>query len=63
MLAAVRGPSAPPLNPADLNGDGVVDGADLAMLLNNWGGTGVGDVDGSGIVDAADIAALLNAWG
>lgn len=63
VLAAVRGPSAPPLNPADLNGDGVVDGADLAMLLNNWGGTGVGDVDGSGIVDAADIAALLNAWG
>ncbi len=47
----------------DLNGDGVVDAADVAILLNNWGGSGIGDIDGSGVVDAADVAALLNAWG
>lgn len=50
-------------NPADLNKDGVVDGADISLLLNNWGGSGVGDIDGNGIVDAADLSALLNAWG
>ena len=63
VLASVKGPSAPPANPADLNQDGVVDAADVAMLLNNWGGTGVGDVDASGTVDGGDLAALLNAWG
>ena len=47
----------------DLNGDGAVDASDVAILLNNWGGSGLGDIDGSGIVDAADVAALLNAWG
>ncbi|RLS62519.1 MAG: hypothetical protein DWH96_08635 [Planctomycetota bacterium] len=50
-------------NPADLNGDGEVNGADLAILLNAWGTTGPGDIDQSGIVDAADIALLLGAWG
>ncbi len=47
----------------DLNGDGIVDAADVAILLNNWGGSGIGDIDGNGVVDAADVAALLNAWG
>ena len=46
----------------DLNADGVVDAADLAIMLNNWGGSGATDLDGNGITDAADIAALLNAW-
>lgn len=50
-------------NPADLNGDGTVNAADLAILLNAWGAAGgTGDIDGNGIVDAADIAALLSAW-
>jgi len=48
--------------PADLNGSGGVDAADLAALLTSWNGTG-GDIDGSGITDAADLAALLTAWG
>lgn len=52
-----------PSNPADLNGDGTVDGADLASLLSNWGGTGVGDINGDGIVDGADLASLLSSWG
>lgn len=49
--------------PADLNGSGTVDGADLGLLLANWGGTGTGDLDASGTVDGADLGALLAAWG
>ena len=48
--------------PGDLNGDGLVNAADLSALLGNWGGTGVGDVNGDGTVGAADLAALLSAW-
>ena len=59
----IAGPEAP-ANPADLDGDGVVGPADLAILLGNWGLTGVpGDVDGDGTIGAADLAALLAAWG
>lgn len=61
--AAVRGPSAPASDPADLNGDGAVGGADLSILLNNWGTSGAGDIDANGVVDGADLTALLNAWG
>ena len=48
--------------PADKDGNNVIDGADLTIVLNGWG-TSSGDIDGSGSVDASDIAALLNAWG
>jgi hypothetical protein len=54
-------PSAPPC-PADLNDDGVVDGADLASLLGNWGLPG-GDLDGNNTTDGADLASLLGSWG
>lgn len=47
----------------DLDGSGVVDAADLARLLGQWGGNGDADFDGSGTVDAADLAVLLGAWG
>lgn len=53
---------AAPANPADLNGDGTVNAADLAALLGNWNGSGAGDLDGNGVVGAADLAALLGAW-
>ncbi len=46
----------------DLNGDGIVDAADLAVLLDQWGGSGSADFDGTGTVDAADLAILLSAW-
>lgn len=55
--------AAPPPCPPDLNGSGFTDAADLAVLLNAWGGSGVGDLDGNGIVNAPDLAALLNGWG
>jgi len=48
---------------ADLNGDGVVDGADLGLLLNNWGNPGLGDINGDGVVDGLDLGILLNSWG
>ena len=47
----------------DLNGDRVVTGADLGLLLGNWGHAGIGDIDGNGVVDGADLGALLGAWG
>ncbi len=48
--------------PGDLNGNGIVDGADLAHLLNQWG-TSDADVDGDGTTDSRDLALLLGAWG
>jgi len=50
--------------PADLDGNGVVDGADLGALLNVWGtNDAAADLNGDGIVDGADLGALLNSWG
>lgn len=54
----------PDVGPAgDLNGDGLVDAADLAILLGAWGGSGLGDLNNDGTVDASDLAILLGAWG
>ncbi|MCA9285405.1 MAG: DNRLRE domain-containing protein [Phycisphaerales bacterium] len=52
----------PPPNPADLNNDGVVDGADLGLLLAAWNTPGPGDLDNNGVVDGADLGLLLAAW-
>jgi hypothetical protein len=48
--------------PSDFDGNGTVDGADLATMLGAWGGPGA-DLDGSGATDGADLAILLGAWG
>jgi len=53
--------------PGDLNGDGVVDGADLGILLNSWGpcrdgNPCLGDLNGDGAIDGADLGILLNNW-
>ena len=48
--------------PADFDGDGDVDTADLLFLLGAWG-TPDGDVDGDGDTDTSDLLALLAAWG
>ncbi len=46
------------------NNDGVVDAADLAVVLSAWGlADPNANIDCVGVVDAADVAALLNAWG
>ena len=49
--------------PADLNSDGQVNAQDIAILLGNFGGTGVGDINADGAVGAQDLAALLSAFG
>lgn len=54
-------PDAPPC-PADLNGSGVVDGADLGILLSGWGTAG-GDVNGDGATDGVDLGTMLADWG
>lgn len=57
-----RLPDAPCV--ADLDGNGLVDGADLTILLGAWNGAkSPADLDADGTVDAADMAVLLNAWG
>jgi len=49
----------------DINGDGVVDGADLGLLLGAWGDNpgSPADLNGDGVVDGADLGLLLGAWG
>lgn len=47
----------------DINGDGLVNGFDLATLLSQWGGPGSGDLNGDQIVGGADLAFLLSNWG
>jgi polyhydroxybutyrate depolymerase len=52
------------LCPADISGDGSIDGADLGMLLAAWGSADpASDLDGNGSVDGADLGMLLAAWG
>ena len=48
----------------DLNGDRVVEGADLSLLLAAWGEDAAsGDLDGDGIVAGGDLSILLGSWG
>jgi len=47
----------------DLDGDGLVGGADLATLLGHWGsGDPIADVDGNGLVAGSDLAEMLGNW-
>ena len=51
--------------PADFDGSGDVNAADLAELLSSWGPCVdcPADFDGDGLVGAKDLADLLAAWG
>jgi hypothetical protein len=54
--------------PADLNCDGIVDGADLLILLSAWGKCAdpddcPADLNGDGTIDGADLLILLSQWG
>ncbi|MGA1058680.1 MAG: dockerin type I domain-containing protein, partial [Phycisphaerales bacterium] len=56
-----------PNPPGDLNGDGLVNGADLSICLGDWGtcppkGTCLGDINGDGVVNGADLSILLSNW-
>jgi hypothetical protein len=49
---------------ADLNGDNVVDTADLGILIGQFGTAGPdADINGDGIVDTADLGVLIGAFG
>jgi hypothetical protein len=52
--------------PADLNCDGVVNGADLGVLLAGWGECAgalcPADLNGDGVVNGADLGILLASW-
>ena len=55
------------LGPGDVDGDGAVNGADLAQLLDNWGTVPAGrrdaaDFDGNGAVNGGDLSVLLSNW-
>lgn len=50
--------------PGDLNGDGVVNAADLGLLVAAWGPCKgcAADLNGDGVVNAADLGLLVAAW-
>jgi hypothetical protein len=50
-----------PPNPADLNGDGLVNGVDLAVLLGCWL-AGCGDLNGDGTTDGSDLTVMTANW-
>lgn len=51
----------------DLNGDGLVNGIDLAVVLGTWGPCGSGsciaDINRDGVVNGADLSIVLGNWG
>ena len=51
-------------SPADLNGDGAVNGDDLGMLLGAWGPAAgsPADLNHDGMVDGTDLGMMLAAW-
>ncbi len=52
-----------PSSPGDANGDGIVNGADLAAVLAGWGTNNpAADVNDDGIVDGVDLAVVLADW-
>ena len=50
-------------SPADYNNDGLINGADLAPLLNAWGTTSAThELSGDTIISGADLTIMLNGW-
>ncbi len=56
-------PECPTACVGDIDGNGVVDGADLGILLQSWFLSGPADLNGDGFVDGADLGLLLTNWG
>jgi hypothetical protein len=53
------------LDRGDLNLDGIVDGADLGIMLSWWGAVGypIGDLNHDGVIDGVDLGTMLGNWG
>ena len=49
--------------PADLNGDGQVNFADLASVLSGWNTSDAGDANGDGVTNFEDLQLILSFWG
>ncbi len=50
--------------PGDINGDGIVNGIDLAYILADWGTANPrSDLNSDGIVNGVDLGTLLSEWG
>jgi hypothetical protein len=67
IAALVPESAPPPVCPGDVNGDQQVTGADLSVLLAQFGqnvplGTGA-DINSDGTVNGADLSVLLSAFG
>lgn len=53
----------PATHPADIDGNGAVDGLDLAAVLSAFGSaSATADIDHNGVVDGPDLAAILAGW-
>jgi hypothetical protein len=62
LLIAVTAASG--VTAADLDGNGIIDGADQSVLLASWGDCPApcpSDLNGDGVVDGVDFAILLDA--
>lgn len=52
------------LRPGDVNGDSIVNGIDISLILGFWGGSDrAADLNGDGIVSGADLTIALGDWG
>ena len=63
---AIAGSAKVPADPCrmcDFNCDGLVNGSDLATLLDNWGQGGITDIDRSGATGGNDLGILIALWG
>ena len=61
-LTVSGGGDPPDECPADLNDDGMVNGADITILFAYWLGPD-GDINGDGTTDGFDLTILLAEWG
>ena len=60
VICDIRIPSGPA---GDLDGDGVVNGSDLGILLAAWDtDSDVADLNGDGIVNGQDLGLMLADW-
>lgn len=52
-----------PAATGDFTGDGIINGADLGVMLGAWGQPGPTDLNGDGVTNGADLGMLLALWG